>query len=628
MAPIDDALAALESREEDASFSYRQVAKKFGCSRTTLARRHQGLARPRAEVSADQQLLSPQQEAELVQSIEGLTRRGLPPTRSMVRNFAREVAKREVGDGWVTRFLTRQNSNLTARYTKGMDRNRHAADNRGKYHQYFELLHSKMRQYNVEPCDIYNMDEKGFLMGIISRSKRIFSKQLWERKEVNQALQDGSREWITLLACVCADGTALDPALIYQGQGPLQSGWVQDVEEGKHQVFLATSPSGWSNDDLGLAWIEQVFDRLTKEKARRRYRLLIVDGHGSHITMAFINYCDANKILLVVFPPHATHSLQPLDVVMFAPLSAAYSVELTTYLHHSQGLTTVKKGDFFWLFWAAWTSSFKVETIKQSFKATGIFPMNAEVVLQRFTTPPPDENEEEIFKGDGDGTSWRDLNNLFHVAVVDTNTVAAKRLSASLHSLQVQNELLNYENKGLRDTVATKKKHANKSKPLEMQQRKKFYATGVFYSPRKVREARALEATKQQQEEAETRRKLEARELRAAAALYKKQQLEARKLEREKVKEVKQKEREEKAKRLAASRAEKQHQKEAENTQKALQLSQRAKRPASPKTAPKNKRARGAVGVQRGEEVGEAAPTELPKLTTRGRQIRKPRKFK
>jgi hypothetical protein len=66
--------------------------------------------------------------------------------------------------------------------------------------------------------------------------------------------------------------------------------------------------------------------------------------------MAFINYCDDNKILLVVFPPHATHSLQPLDVVMFAPLSAAYSVELTTYLHHSQGLTTVKKGDFFWLF--------------------------------------------------------------------------------------------------------------------------------------------------------------------------------------------------------------------------------------------------------------------------------------
>jgi hypothetical protein len=98
MAPIDDALAALESREEGASFSFRQVAKNFGCSRTTLARRHWGLARPRAEVSADQPLLSPQQEAELVRCIKGSTRRGLPPTRSMVRNFAGEVAKREVGE--------------------------------------------------------------------------------------------------------------------------------------------------------------------------------------------------------------------------------------------------------------------------------------------------------------------------------------------------------------------------------------------------------------------------------------------------------------------------------------------------------------------------------------------------
>jgi hypothetical protein len=35
---------------------------------------------------------------------------------------------------------------------------------------------AKMRQYDVEPCNIYNMDEKGFLMGIISCSKRIFSK--------------------------------------------------------------------------------------------------------------------------------------------------------------------------------------------------------------------------------------------------------------------------------------------------------------------------------------------------------------------------------------------------------------------------------------------------------------------
>jgi hypothetical protein len=58
-----------------------------------------------------------------------------------------------------------------------------------------------------------------------------------------------------------------------------------------------------------LTWLEQVFDRYTKAKARRRYRLLILDGHGSHVTKDFIDYCDSYKILLLIFPPYATHTL-------------------------------------------------------------------------------------------------------------------------------------------------------------------------------------------------------------------------------------------------------------------------------------------------------------------------------
>jgi hypothetical protein len=71
-----------------------------------------------------------------------------------------------------------------------------------------------------------------------------------------------------------------------------------------------------------------VFDRSTKAKARSSYRLLVLDGHGSHLSMDFINYCDQNKILLMIYPPHSTHTLQPLDVVMFGRLSSAYSSQL------------------------------------------------------------------------------------------------------------------------------------------------------------------------------------------------------------------------------------------------------------------------------------------------------------
>ncbi|KAF1945522.1 hypothetical protein EJ02DRAFT_338467, partial [Clathrospora elynae] len=49
----------------------------------------------------------------------------------------------------------------------------------------------------------------------------------------------------------------------------------------------------------------------------------------------------------------------PLDVVMFKPLSTAYSTKLSTYLYKSQRIILVKKGDFFPLFQKAWITSFK-----------------------------------------------------------------------------------------------------------------------------------------------------------------------------------------------------------------------------------------------------------------------------
>jgi hypothetical protein len=313
--------------------------------------------------------LSPQQELELVRYIQGLTERALPPTREMIQNFASSVSGFDHSDPWVSRFLSQNKDNLTSQWTTGMDRNRHQADSEYSHRLYFELLHRKIRKYNVDARHIYNMDEKGFLVGITSRSKRVFSKQLWQQKKVTAALQDGNREWITILACICADGTALDPSIIYQGKGALCSRWLQDVEPGNLHSFYATSPTGWKNNELGLAWLKQVFDRCTKSKARLSYRLLIVDGHGSHVCKDFMNYCDANKILLMIFPPHSTHTLQPLDVVMFLPLLKAYLAELSRHLHRSQGLIAVKKGDFLPLFEPSWMASFMFKNILKAFEA-------------------------------------------------------------------------------------------------------------------------------------------------------------------------------------------------------------------------------------------------------------------
>jgi hypothetical protein len=254
----------------------------------------------------------------------------------MIRRFASGIAQEHVGKGWVTRFINKHHDKLVSRWTSGMDYTRHKADSEARYKLYFDLVHGKIKEYDVLPGNTYNMDEKGFMIGQVGRTKRIFSRETWEKKRKTEVIQDGSREWITVLACVGADGAALPPGLVFQGMnGNIQSTWVQDIDPAQHQVFYTSSLTGWSNNDIGLAWLEQVFDRYTKAKARRAWRLLIVDGHGSHVTSDFIEYCHENKILLLILPAHSTHTLQPLDVVMFKSLSSGYSGQLSELIQKS-----------------------------------------------------------------------------------------------------------------------------------------------------------------------------------------------------------------------------------------------------------------------------------------------------
>jgi hypothetical protein len=188
-----------------------------------------------------------------------------------------------------------------------MDSKRYAADSEAKYSLYFNLLHQKIEEYVIDARHTYNMDEKGFMIGITGRLKRVFSKAIWAAKRVRELLQDGSREWITLLACVCADGSALPLSLIFSSaNSSIQLSWVDAIRAGKHEVFVSLSPSGWTNNDIGLAWLEQVFQRFMKPASSRTRRLLILDGHNSHVTMHFIDYCDNHKILLCILLLHST----------------------------------------------------------------------------------------------------------------------------------------------------------------------------------------------------------------------------------------------------------------------------------------------------------------------------------
>jgi hypothetical protein len=95
-----------------------------------------------------------------VEYIRGIAARGLPPTRAMIRNFASNISKEHVGEGWVSRFIDRNHNHLISKWSAGMDVVRYQAGSRRKYDLYFDLLHHKIVQYEVEPRNIYSIDER------------------------------------------------------------------------------------------------------------------------------------------------------------------------------------------------------------------------------------------------------------------------------------------------------------------------------------------------------------------------------------------------------------------------------------------------------------------------------------
>ena len=437
----------------------------------------------------------------------------------------------------------------------------------------------KIEQYNVQACNIYNMDEKGFSLGTMTKQYRIFTKEAVQRKRVLGHSQDGNREWITIIATICADGSWCPPAIIFAGKTPyLQTSWVDDVELGQHNASFATSPNGWTNDALGVAWLDQVFNKATKKKARngRDWRLLFIDGHGSYVTRQFLDWCDNNRVLLAIYPPHSTHRLQPLDVSLFSPLATFYSQQLNRFIHQCQGLSGLGKSDFFALFWPAYIAAFTPANIASGFRKTGLYPFNSELVLSMLTKHPNGLEEDDISRplsNHSSGSSAlsqiniREVRNLVltvaNEVVYELTSNKQRRLENTVLHLQDKITMLQRRNIDLQATANYEKKKRKRKKKAIEQLREEDGQGAIFLSPSKIQQYRDFEDRKEQTKLDEQAAKQVAKEQQQQAKLAKEENAERKRQQR-----LQQKEQQQVA--LVAAKAAKETAKEASNASKQL----------------------------------------------------------
>ena len=78
---------------------------------------------------------------------------------------------------------------------------------------------------------------------------------------------------------------------------------------------------------IGCEWLQRVFIPNTLPSSGG-YRLLLLDGHGSHTPIDFMWLCKMNKIHLLYLPAHASHLLQPLNLAPFSVVKSRYRNEI------------------------------------------------------------------------------------------------------------------------------------------------------------------------------------------------------------------------------------------------------------------------------------------------------------
>ena len=137
MAPIDDAVAFLRSSDKP---QIAAAARSFGVDRSTLSKRYHGQSVSRASNVTRRQLLTPKEEQLLIKEIWRLCEWCLPPKPAMVRTWASTISGKEAGKNWSAKFRRRHHATLDTRYLNTLDLERHKAESKASFQQYFDIL--------------------------------------------------------------------------------------------------------------------------------------------------------------------------------------------------------------------------------------------------------------------------------------------------------------------------------------------------------------------------------------------------------------------------------------------------------------------------------------------------------
>jgi hypothetical protein len=378
---------ALEAIRNNKKLSLRAAAKIYNVTINTIRNRRDGKP-ARRDTPPNSKNLTELEEEAIVQYVLELSARSFSPRLRGVEDMANHLLHARdaprVGKNWASNFVKRR-PELRTRFSRRYDYQRAKCEDPKVIREWFALVQNMKAKYGILDDDVYNFDETGFMMGIISTTMVVTTSEGRSRAKL---AQPGNREWATVIQGVNAQGWAIPPFIILAGQYHL-SNWYTECDLPADWV-LATTENGWTTNERGLEWIKH-FDNHTTSRTKGPYRLLILDGHESHHSTEFELYCQEHNIVTLCMPPHSSHLLQPLDVGCFALLKREYGRQIEDLMR--MHINHISKLEFLCAFRKAFFASMTEKNIQRGFLGAGLVPYDPNRVLSKLDvqlrTPTP-----------------------------------------------------------------------------------------------------------------------------------------------------------------------------------------------------------------------------------------------
>ena len=171
------------------------------------------------------------------------------------------------------------------------------------------------------------------------------------------------------------------PFFVFKGQRMIPS-LLTNVSSGTSGTV---SKSGWSNTEVFKTYLANHFLKYVQGSDDVQ-KLVLYEGHKSHIHPDIIHWAKEHHITLFVLPPHTSHILQPLDVGCFGPLEKSYNQESQRFMLENRG-KVITRYEVASLVCKIYLKPLSVPNLASSFKKTGIYPYSVVPVPSEMTNP-------------------------------------------------------------------------------------------------------------------------------------------------------------------------------------------------------------------------------------------------